>query len=731
MDFPSAFVFISVGGVYYAQSPSWPYGRPAAGTIDNGSLVITDILNETPNTCLFTMRGVKPTVGQEVIVTLGWKDNSIRLFAGTILTIDEVYVDTPAAKQWNVSAIDYTWQLGRYKVITQYANTSATAIAQDLIARYAPGFTSVHVQASLDVVALITFTNQDLASALTQLAKDVGCYWYVDYFKDVHFFVSETEDAPEDISSTHPSLDAYNVTKDLTKVITRCFVEGGGGSAARQGNVGDTSLVLDTTGWNNPAGGMVTSGTQRITYTGIGQAYATDPPAAWTAATPASGLWTAICYAQGLGLFVAVANGVAMTSPDGQAWTSRTLPTGSYNAVVWAPALSLLVAVGSSGKVATSPDGITWTARTAAGTSETWLSVCWSPALALFVAVGVKVTSFAAMTSPDGVTWTGRSASVTTNSWVSVVWADSLNLFVAVANNTSPAVMTSPDGLTWTSRTGPASLTAVAWSSPLTRLVALSGTTVYTSPDGLAWTTHATAMSSANWNGCTWLDSGWFVAVQSSAGSHGNLLSYSADGISWTNANTTVTTTWNAVAWAPNLGTAVAVGENGLTGSVMINTIALLAALTGIPASGPGSILYPVLVGDQVNLVVQVDDLAAQAALKTYLDPTGVLGYDGVIEDYLSDGRIGESEALAQGVAELELLSTLAVSITYTCRDPLTRSGKSVYVSILDIEGWFQIQQVTITAFSMNEYLFPTFSVQLSVTRFTFEDLLRVARLAA
>lgn len=169
-------------------------------------------------------------------------------------------------------------------------------------------------------------------------------------------------------------------------------------------------------------------------------------------------------------------------------------------------------------------------------------------------------------------------------------------------------------------------------------------------------------------------------------------------------------------------------GVGAITATIAYNsTVTAAPCLTGIPASGPGSIQYPINKGDPVNLLVQVDDVAAQAALAALLGN----GDDGVIEDSISDGTIGETEARARGVAQLALLSTAQVTITYKSRDTNTHAGRLITVNLgtpTTVTATFQIQHVTIDNFQ--PALMPTFTVQASSSRFSLEDLLRLARAA-
>jgi hypothetical protein len=170
-------------------------------------------------------------------------------------------------------------------------------------------------------------------------------------------------------------------------------------------------------------------------------------------------------------------------------------------------------------------------------------------------------------------------------------------------------------------------------------------------------------------------------------------------------------------------------GPGSITATVSYNsTVTFAPALIGIPASGAGAIVYPVLQGDPVNLLVRVDDLAAQTALAALIGG----GDDGVVEDYISDGTIGETEARARGTAKLALSSTVLVSIAYKTRDKNTHTGRTIHVNLgspTSLTGDFQIQQVTIDAFA--PAIFPTYTVQASSSRFSLDDLLRLARKAA
>jgi hypothetical protein len=146
-------------------------------------------------------------------------------------------------------------------------------------------------------------------------------------------------------------------------------------------------------------------------------------------------------------------------------------------------------------------------------------------------------------------------------------------------------------------------------------------------------------------------------------------------------------------------------------------------ALIGIPATGAGAIAWALLRGDPVNVVVIVDDLAAQAALAALLG-----GGDGVRESLLADGRIGLTEAAARGRALLAANKAVRETVAYRSRDVQTRSGARVVVDLpapTDIHGTYRIQEVGITRFHGRGLVPPTYETRASSQQFTFEDWIR------
>jgi hypothetical protein len=169
-----------------------------------------------------------------------------------------------------------------------------------------------------------------------------------------------------------------------------------------------------------------------------------------------------------------------------------------------------------------------------------------------------------------------------------------------------------------------------------------------------------------------------------------------------------------------------------------------LNTLTGIPASGPGSILTTVLYGSQaiptpsltgvtgltlamakgsaVHIWVQRDDVTAQAAQAARAGSG-----DGVVEFTIFDGRRGEASLIALCDANLALFAYPLVTVRYATRDVKTKSGKTVHVALSSptINEDLTIQEVTIDQIDIAPGLSPRFTVTASNVRFSLEDTLR------
>jgi hypothetical protein len=157
---------------------------------------VQDNLNNTPNTCAFTVDGGAPTpqVGEKIEITdaedLDANNLPRRLFAGTVQSVEQIYEGQISQVAWRVTCIDFTWLFNRRRPFGQWINQSVSKVVQDLVSRYAPGFTTTdYVQTNLAKVTVTLDGSKDMVSVFNELAAAIGGgHWYVDYDQKVHFF---------------------------------------------------------------------------------------------------------------------------------------------------------------------------------------------------------------------------------------------------------------------------------------------------------------------------------------------------------------------------------------------------------------------------------------------------------------------------------------------------------------------------------------------------------------
>jgi len=735
--YTSAYCFISINGTQRREK------------VQFDTLTITDSLDEIPNTCQFTVLGFTPTVGMEVIITLGSTHNAERIFAGHILQVQQTQQWVNGQVFYHVSCIDYTWLLGRQKVIKKYTSESATDIATDLIQSFATGFTARNVVTGLATVDEITFTNEDLPTALTRLAKRIGAYWRADYFKDVHFGLSETAVDPVDLTTSHVSVSDVAYDTDLSQVTTRVLVEGGGVNALAEVAAGETIFPVEDLAWYST--GTVVSGPQRITYTGTMGATSsgaivgpgvTPSDAPTTTGVIGTGIETgahsyAYTWVTGagetlssplesftagpvaapsspVGLLATLGAGGSPGMTIGATYTycfvwggeDTTDPTHQTSPSAQSTVVPLDRGDGISGNIqVTIFDAITIQPaeaerlviyRTLANGSTFYRLQSYSTPIApnfFDTTADASISGNPTLPAADftiaqaalsGIA-IGPSGTTSRNVYRTVAGGSQLKLQQSIANNTATTGVTDS--------TADAALTTNVPTSDTSALTQPSG---QVNPGETSIVVSGTAFASST--------GGWAVigngqqVIRYTSFSGGSLTGIPASGN----------------------GAIVAAVTYG-------STITAAPSLTGIPASGDGAILYTILKGDPVNILITVNDTTAQAALATQIGG----GDDGIQEEYIQDQRLSATECALRANAILLLRGAEENRLRYRCRDPRTRTGLTItfsFAGTMNISGAFKIQTVTISAFSATGTQFPTYTVDASSTKFTFESLLGMIR---
>jgi len=127
-------------------------------------------------------------------------------FAGLWATNPEYQID-PQTFQYEATAANYKQWFDRHLVAEFYPQQNADAIVKSIVNAYCPGFTTNHVQSAPEV-APQNLDYKAPSSSIKDLANLLAWSSYIDYEKDIHFYLAES------IPSPLPS-NTLNVDTDL------------------------------------------------------------------------------------------------------------------------------------------------------------------------------------------------------------------------------------------------------------------------------------------------------------------------------------------------------------------------------------------------------------------------------------------------------------------------------------------------------------------------------------
>ena len=185
------------------------------------------------------LASIKPSEGQEVIIEVAFTgsdrvrptaDSAFRrLFGGFIQRIAEPRFAYKTVS-WEVSCTDYTALLNRKLVKEIYADQTVYQIVLDMMMHYAPGVALLpFVQITDRQIAGISFNYRYPADCLNELAGLIGWEWYVDEFKQLHFFdpLSANRISQQPLTDTSKNFDNLRIEPQLDQVRNRVYVQGG------------------------------------------------------------------------------------------------------------------------------------------------------------------------------------------------------------------------------------------------------------------------------------------------------------------------------------------------------------------------------------------------------------------------------------------------------------------------------------------------------------------------
>ncbi len=178
---------ITVGGFDYTSGPNYLVSLQSVK-------VSEDILNDQWEMDFdVVMRSGAAPVPQacaEVIFTNG----GTREFAGSLAVVKEHQID-PTTFRYACIANNYQQWFDRHLVAEEYVGQAASAIITSMVSAFCPGFTTNNVQTA-PVVPDQAIDYKTPSAAIRDLANLLAWQWYIDYDKDVHFFLAEAIPSP-------------------------------------------------------------------------------------------------------------------------------------------------------------------------------------------------------------------------------------------------------------------------------------------------------------------------------------------------------------------------------------------------------------------------------------------------------------------------------------------------------------------------------------------------------
>lgn len=202
-------------------------GVDKSSVIDWPSFSIEDNVDEQPNLCNFTIQKYTgqtyaPAINSIVEVF----DGATKIFGGRILSVKNTIEGD--ISNYQIMCKDYTAELDRILVTDSFSSTTVGDIIEYIIDNYTSGITYANVDCDV-AVAKIVFNKMPISKCFSELAKLVNFNWYIDYDKDIHFFVKNTEPAPFNITDTGDDVipESIELENDLSQLRNVVIIRGG------------------------------------------------------------------------------------------------------------------------------------------------------------------------------------------------------------------------------------------------------------------------------------------------------------------------------------------------------------------------------------------------------------------------------------------------------------------------------------------------------------------------
>lgn len=162
---------------------------------------------------------IAPIAGDAVLI----EEDTTKLFSGRILSKEEEFLN-PNQLKYSVECVDHTRDLDKLLVTESYVNQKGGDIIKDIIDTYTVGFTYVNVQDG-PTLTKIAFDHIQVSEAITQIAEACGYQWYIDYDKDLYFFLVTDYPASFGLDDDQKHYKELVINYDISQLRNRVYVK--------------------------------------------------------------------------------------------------------------------------------------------------------------------------------------------------------------------------------------------------------------------------------------------------------------------------------------------------------------------------------------------------------------------------------------------------------------------------------------------------------------------------
>ncbi|MHB1334524.1 MAG: hypothetical protein ACYCXQ_01020 [Candidatus Humimicrobiaceae bacterium] len=200
------------------------------GGIDKSGLVllpsirINDVITQRINTCSFqliTESSYIPEDGLEVIITSG----GVRIFGGYIVKRTSKVINSLRVL-YNLDCQDYTLLFYHKLSIVTVENETCKYAMEYLINTYCAsyGITTTNIETG-PTLNRIQFNYVTIADAFKKICDYTGYDWYIDYYKNVYFFMAQNNPASFEVNDS-AAVSNLEINRDLTQIKNAIYVRG-------------------------------------------------------------------------------------------------------------------------------------------------------------------------------------------------------------------------------------------------------------------------------------------------------------------------------------------------------------------------------------------------------------------------------------------------------------------------------------------------------------------------